>query len=137
MGARRRGREVALKILYSREMNPGSHGNVWEGILEWGKLPDESRIFGEELVEDTLSRLEAIDKLITRASLKWDLQRMAAVDRNVLRLAVSELTGEKMTPVRVVIDEAIELAKKYGGEESGTFVNGILDRVRSDLELES
>jgi N utilization substance protein B len=61
---------------------------------------------------------------------------MAAVDRNVLRLAVSELTGEGGTPVRVILDEAIELAKKYGGDESGTFVNGILDRVRLDLELD-
>lgn len=137
MGARRRGREAALKILYGMEMNPGSHGNIFEGILEWGNLPDESKTFGKELVEDTLSRLDMIDKLISQASLKWELQRMAAVDRNVLRLAVSELTSEKETPVRVIIDEAIELAKKFGGDESGTFVNGILDRVRSDLDLES
>jgi N utilization substance protein B len=58
------------------------------------------------------------------------------VDRNIIRLAVSELTGKSDIPVRVVMDEAIELAKKYGGEESGTFVNGILDRIRMDLELE-
>ncbi len=61
---------------------------------------------------------------------------MAAVDRNVLRLAVSELTGRKPKPVRVVLNEAIELAKKFGGEESGTFVNGVLDRVRTDLGME-
>ncbi len=136
MGTRRRGREMALKILYSMEMNPESRGNVLDGTLGLGNLPDESRVFGKELADDTLNRLETIDKLIGRASLKWDLRRMAAVDRNVLRLAVSELTGEKNTPVRVVIDEAIELAKKFGGEESGTFVNGILVRIRSDLELE-
>ena len=62
---------------------------------------------------------------------------MAAVDRNVLRLAVSELTGKTPKPVRIVLNEAIELAKKFGGEESGTFVNGVLDRVRIDLGMES
>ena len=136
MGARRRGREAALKILYSMGMNPASGSNVCEQVMGLGTLPEDARVFVGELVEETLGRLEMIDELISRASLKWELQRMAAVDRNVLRLAVSELTGNKGIPVRVVIDEAIELAKKYGGDESGTFVNGILDRVRSDLEME-
>jgi len=137
MGARRRGREAALKILYGMDLNPESRTGACEGFLEWERLPDDSKEFVKELVEGTLGRLERIDELISRASLKWDLSRMAAVDRNVLRLAVSELTGASEIPVRVVIDEAIELAKKYGGDESGTFVNGILDRVRLDLEMES
>lgn len=137
MGTRRRGREAALKILYSMEMNPGTLEDICERVLEWGQIPEASREFVMQLVGETMGRLEAIDRLIGKASLKWDVQRMAAVDRNVLRLAVSELTGGKEVPVRVVLDEAIELAKKYGGEESGTFVNGILDRVRTDLELES
>lgn len=137
MGARRRGREAALKILYGMDMNPESRAGACEGFPDWEQLPDDSKVFVKELVEETLGRLGMIDQLISRASLKWDLARMAAVDRNVLRLAVSELTGIREIPVRVVIDEAIELAKKYGGDESGTFVNGILDRVRLDLELES
>ncbi|MBN2719805.1 MAG: transcription antitermination factor NusB [Proteobacteria bacterium] len=137
MGARRKGREAALKILYSLDMNRESGSESCEEILDWGKLSEDSRVFVKDLVGETVHRLEMIDELISRASLKWEIQRMAAVDRNVLRLAVSELTAGKGTPVRVVIDEAIEIAKKYGGEESGTFVNGILDRIRNDLEMES
>ena len=137
MGARRKGREAALKILYSLDMNREAASQACEGILDWGKLSEDSRVFVKDLVGETVHRLEMIDDLISRASLKWEIQRMAAVDRNVLRLAVSELTAGKGTPVRVVIDEAIEIAKKYGGEESGTFVNGILDRIRHDLEMES
>jgi len=136
MGARRRGREAALKILYSVDMNPCPYKEVYERIVEDEDVPEHSRQFILNLVDGTLGRLGEIDGMISKAALKWDLSRMAAVDRNILRLAVSELTGGYATPVRVVIDEAIELAKKYGGDESGTFVNGILDRIRIDLELE-
>jgi N utilization substance protein B len=137
MGTRRRSRETALKILYSVDINPGNMDDACERILEWGRLPVDSRSFVMELVEGTLERLDMIDELIKGASLKWELGRMAAVDRNILRLAVSELTGGTGIPVRVILDEAIELAKKYGGDESGIFVNGILDRVRLDLEMDS
>ena len=137
MGARRRGREAALKILYSVDMNPCPHEEVYDHFTECEHVPDMSRQFVLDLVNGTLERLEMIDDLIRKAALKWELGRMAAVDRNIIRLAVSELTGGSGIPVRVVIDEAIELAKKYGGEESGTFVNGILDRIRMDLELET
>lgn len=136
MGARRRGREAALKILYSVDMNPCPYEEVYDHIVECDHVPEESRQFILDLVDGTLDRLEMIDELIRKAALKWEIKRMAAVDRNILRLAISELTGRSGIPVRVVIDEAIELAKKYGGEESGTFVNGILDRIRMDLELE-
>ena len=137
MGARRRGREAALKILYSVDMNPCPHEEVYDHFMECEQVPDRSRQFVLDLVGGTLDRLEMIDDLIRKAALKWEIGRMAAVDRNIIRLAVSELTGTSGIPVRVVIDEAIELAKKYGGEESGTFVNGILDRIRMDLELET
>jgi len=137
MGARRRGREAVLKILYSMDLNPGPTEELCERVLEWGQIPVDSRPFVMELVDGTLGRLDVIDGLIKAASLKWEIHRMAAVDRNVLRLAVSELTSGTGIPVRVILDEAIELAKKYGGDESGTFVNGILDRVRLDLEMDS
>jgi N utilization substance protein B len=137
MGARRRGREAALKILYSVDMNPCPYEEVYDRIVECEQVPEESRRFILDLVDGTLDRLDTIDELIGKAALKWEIKRMAAVDRNILRLAISELTGRSAIPVRVVIDEAIELAKKYGGEESGTFVNGILDRIRMDLELET
>ena len=137
MGVRRRGREAALKILYSLDLNPSSGEDAYSQILDYGQVPDNARDFTRELVEETLERLEEIDSYIRNASMKWEISRMAAVDRNVLRLAVSELTGQKPKPVRIVLNEAIELAKKFGGEESGTFVNGILDRIRIDLGMES
>lgn len=137
MGVRRKGREAALKILYSMDLNPVPGKNACAQILDYGEVPENTREFTRELVEETLGRLEEIDSHIQKASLKWEISRMAAVDRNVLRLAVSELTGVSPKPVRVVLNEAIELAKKFGGEESGTFVNGVLDRVRIDLGMES
>jgi len=137
MGVRRKAREAALKILYSIDLNPCSGSDACKQILDYGQVPESTRDFTRQLVEDTMERLEQIDGYIQNASLKWDISRMAAVDRNVLRLAVSELTGARPKPVRVVLNEAIELAKKFGGEESGTFVNGILDRIRIDLGMES
>lgn len=137
MGVRRKGREAALKILYSLDLNPISREEACKHILETGEIPEDTRKFTRELVEKTVQRLEEIDDHIRKASLKWDINRMAAVDRNVLRLAVSEMTSDTPEPVRVILNEAIELAKKYGGEESGTFVNGILDRVRIDLGMET
>ncbi len=118
------------------EMNPGPVEEVFKQVLECGNEPEGAREFARQLAERTIDKMEEIDGHIKNASLKWDLDRMAAVDRNVLRLAVSELTGQEGTPVKVVLNEAIELAKRYGGEESGTFVNGILDRIRIDLGLE-
>ena len=137
MGVRRKGRETALKILYSMDLNPVSRKEACMHVLNLGELPENARAFTKELVEEALGRLDEIDSHIQKASLKWGISRMAAVDRNVLRLAVSELTGKTPKPVRVVLNEAIELAKKFGGEESGTFVNGVLDRVRIDLGMES
>jgi N utilization substance protein B len=137
MGSRRQGREAALKILYSVDMNPCPYREVLERMVAGEHIPEKSRQFILDLLDGTFDRLETIDGLISKAALKWDLARMAAVDRNILRLAVSELTGMPAVPVRVVIDEAIELAKKYGGEESGTFVNAILDRIRLDLQLDA
>lgn len=136
MGVRRRGREAALKILYSMDLNPGSGSEDCAQVLDFSAMPENTRGFARELVEETVGRLEEIDRYIQNASLKWELARMAAVDRNVLRLAVSELTGRNPKPARIVLNEAIELAKKFGGEESGTFVNGVLDRVRIDLGMD-
>ena len=137
MGVRRKGREAALKILYSLDLNPTPAGDACQQIPDYGDIPSNTREFTEKLVKDTLERMEEIDRHIQNASLKWEISRMAAVDRNVLRLAVAELTGASPKPVRVVLNEAIELAKKFGGEESGNFVNGLLDRIRIDLGMES
>lgn len=126
-----------MKILYSMDLNPASGADSWTEVIDYGGIPESAKDFTRQLVSETLDRLDEIDSRIRDASLKWELSRMAAVDRNILRLAVSEFTGVNPQPARVVINEAIELAKKFGGEESGTFVNGILDRIRVDLGLKS
>lgn len=126
-----------MKALYSLDLNPASRGEPRTQVPGFDEMPEDARIFAGVLIEETVRRLDEIDAHIRKASLKWDIGRMAVVDRNVLRLAVSELTGTDPKPVRVVINEAIELAKRFGGEESGVFVNGVLDRVRIDLGMET
>jgi N utilization substance protein B len=89
-----------------------------------------------KLVEGVVANQEELDKLIRQHSEHWRLERMAAVDRNLLRLALYELLHVPEVPAKVVINEAVELAKKYGSEESGSFINGILDRVRQEVGRE-
>jgi N utilization substance protein B len=90
--------------------------------------------FAERLVRGVMDHTSAIDTLIAKYSVNWKVHRMSRVDRNVLRLAAYELTFEPDVPVRATLNEAIEMAKRYGSEESGKFVNGILDRVAQELE---
>lgn len=133
MGERRKGREFALQMLYQIEVGGSreeSLATFWEG-----KEPNpETRDFAEGLVRGTLVHLEEIDALLRQNLEHWRLARIAAVDRNVLRLAVFELLHEPQTPRPVIIDEAIELAKCFGGDESGEFVNGVLDGLRKRLD---
>ncbi len=133
MGSRRSAREMAIQILYGLDINPGPVGPVFEEHLHWSKMADEEREFVRDLVEGTWERQSELDSLITDAALKWELSRMAVVDRNVLRLAAYEMTEHENTPVKVIINEAIELAKSFGGEDSGIFVNGVLDRIRVNV----
>lgn len=93
----------------------------------------EGRPYADELVRGVSERLPEVDKAITAASQNWRLERMARVDRNLLRMGTWELLAKKDVPRAVVIDEAVELAKSYGTEESSGFVNGVLDRIASDL----
>jgi N utilization substance protein B len=97
-------------------------------------LADDVRAFAEGLVRGVAARRVALDAVIAGSSEHWRIERMAVVDRNVLRMAIYELLWERETPAAVVIDEAIEVAKRFGGEESGAFVNGVLDAVRRAFE---
>jgi N utilization substance protein B len=136
-GPRRRGREAALQILYQLEMSELSPAEAAE--LYWKHLaagrPGEAaaRSFAQHLVEAALRRRAEIDEAIREVSDNWKLERMGTVDRNVLRLALAELLEDQSTPPAVIIDEAIEVAKRFGGEESGQFVNGVLDTLRCRL----
>lgn len=136
VGARRKARECALQILYSLDVNSGltvdqALSAFWRGFED---EKDPSVIgFAEALVRGTMRHREAIDEVIQRSSRNWRLERMARVDRNILRLATYELMYEREVPAKVVINEAIEVAKRYGTAESAAFVNGLLDRISQEL----
>lgn len=134
MGHRRIGRECALQMMY--ELDVGKHPK--DEILRTYWLMNEHsqkvRDFAESLFEGTVQKLVEIDKLIQQHTKNWRLNRMAAVDRNVLRLAVFELLWGDKTPGTVVINEALEIAKKFSTHESAQFVNGILDSIKNGLE---
>lgn len=128
--SRSRCRELALQFLYQAEFaGPRGAAEVaqfWRHFRKGNQTPD----YLLQLVEGVAVHLEELDALISRYSEHWRLERMAAVDRNLLRLAAYELLYEPRIPPKVVINEAVELAKLYGTEGSGAFVNGILDRIR-------
>ena len=132
MGERRKGREFALQMLYQIEVG-GSREETLTTFWEGKDPTPETREFAEGLVRGTLVRLDEIDALLRQGLEHWRLARIAAVDRNVLRLAAYELLHQPQTPPAVIIDEAIELAKCFGGDESGDFVNGVLDGLRKRL----
>ena len=134
MTRRRKAREVALQFLYQLDLqgeaDPAPHGPEF-----WARHPldEETRAFAETIVRGTTTRRAQIDDIIARVTEHWDIDRMAVVDRNILRLAVYELGWLAETPPKVVINEAIEIAKKFGTQESSRFINGILDRVHREL----
>ncbi|MFP2930394.1 transcription antitermination factor NusB [Pyxidicoccus sp. 3LG] len=132
MGARRTGRERALQALYQLEMAPATVAealeSAWTASEETKRDPDAVR-FARELVEGVQAHREEIDQLIERHSHNWRLDRMSRIDRNVLRLGIFELKYRPDIPRKVSINEAVELGKNFGTEESSAFVNGLLDRV--------
>ncbi|HOU53663.1 MAG TPA: transcription antitermination factor NusB [Myxococcota bacterium] len=134
MGSRRRARECALQLMYMWEYHrtldhPGVRA-FWESV-EREPGGQEARDFAMLLVSGVIRRLAEVDELIRQASLNWRIDRMAMVDRNILRLATFELMEVLDTPIKVVLNEAIELSKRFGTEDSGAFVNGVLDKVGS------
>ena len=128
-GARRRAREAALKVLYQMDIAGGDAGEAVAAYWDSFDLEAEGDEYAVVLVEGVASHRDEVDGAIRGASTRWRLERMAAVDRNVLRIGAFELLRCPDVPVSVVLDEAIELAKRYGAEESSAFVNGVLDRV--------
>jgi N utilization substance protein B len=115
-------------------------GEAWRAVREDERLPSEAREFVEALVTTLDESLPAIDARITQTTEHWNFERLAATDRGVLRLATAELLFLPGTPAQVVLDEAIDIARKFGREESGHFVNGVLDRIAREArpgELEA
>jgi N utilization substance protein B len=133
MGARRSGREAALQMLFQLEASGATAGTTIELFWRLFEGDPEGRAYADDLVRGVESCLAAVDGAITKASHNWRLERMSRVDRNLLRMGTFELMERKDVPRAVVIDEAIELAKSYGTEDSSSFVNGVLDRIADDL----
>lgn len=138
MGARRTARERALQALYQLDM---SHAlspeqaleSAWSASAEEGPRDPAAHQFALELVKGIWSRRQEIDQLISESSHNWRLDRMSRIDRNVLRLGIYELLHCPEIPRKVTLNEAVELGKSFGAEESAAFINGLLDRVAASL----
>ena len=133
MGKRRKSRELALQALYQADFHGPTAPEQLERFWEEQHLPQELLEFSRSLVEGVCSRREELDRMIDEHSDHWRIHRMSRVDRNILRIAAFELAALPEIPVKVAIDEAIEIGKKYGSTESGAFINGILDHLRKTL----
>jgi transcription antitermination protein NusB len=133
MGRRRKAREVSLQFLYQLDLQ-GDHDPAPHTREFWARHPvdDDTRAFADGLVRGTKENQDKADQLIRQYSEHWELDRMAVVDRNILRMAVYELLAGNV-PAKVAINEAIEIAKKFGTQESSRFINGVLDRIRKEL----
>jgi len=158
MGKRREARERAVQFLFQHDLNPPENldealEHFWDsqraaviadekGAATWGQktvLPPPSaeeaevRCFSDPLIRGALEHRDEADALIKKHTKNWDLPRLAAVDRNILRLAIYEMLHREDIPPVVSINEAVDIAKKFSTQDSGKFVNGILDKVRSEL----
>jgi len=133
MGKRRSSRELALKFLYQFELNEGDLDEQIKVFLERNSPQEDVEIFMKELVLSLLDKMKEIDEIIQKFSDHWVLDRMTVVDRNILRIGTCELLFSFSTPPKVVINEAIDIAKKYGNEDSPEFINGILDKVYKEI----
>lgn len=132
MGARSTGREAALQMLFSLE----SGGSIERVMSHYWRLTPgdpEGREYADGLTRGIAEEIDRVDGIIRKASVNWRLERMARVDRNILRMGAWELLHSPDIPRAVIIDEGVELAKKFGTEESSSFVNGVLDRIADDL----
>src|SRR6476659_11153664 len=135
MGTRRKSRELALQMLFQADLGQQPIEEVrktfWQGR---GEVAPEVKGFAEDIFRVARDRAPEIDKLIENHAENWRMDRMAAVDRNLLRAAVAEFLGFPKTPRAVVINEAIEIARKFSSPESVQFINGVLDSIGKDLE---
>ena len=134
MGPRRKAREYALQMLFQWDITRDSIDQIAATFFDGLDEPPAVADFARQLVTRTVEHVEEIDALITRHAEHWRLDRMATVDRNLLRLATQEFLLDKETPKTVVINEAIEIARRFSAQESPQFINGILDSIKKELE---
>jgi N utilization substance protein B len=133
-GSRRQARELAVQFLYQHDL---SSAELREALpLFWqtqSDIPNSVSVFAEDLIRGTVQHRDAIDEKIQKYAEHWELSRIAAVDRNIMRLAIYEMLFRDDIPPVVSINEAVDIAKKFSTADSGAFVNGILDRFKADL----
>lgn len=134
MGKRRSARELALRLLFEVDVGKAPVEQVLEMSLEPERYDAPTIAFARKLLEGTVAHCHELDELIGQYAKEWSLDRMANVDRNILRLATYEVLYEPDIPASVSVDEAVELAKKYSTAESGKFVNGILGNILRHLD---
>lgn len=134
MGVRRRARELAMQALFYMDANQTTSPQMLERFCDNFNPPQKARPFFMKLVNGVLKAGPQIDILIERFSKNWSVQRMARVDRNIMRVAVFEMLFCPDIPPKVSINEAIDIGKKFGTEDSGAFINGIVDSIRIAIE---
>jgi N utilization substance protein B len=134
MGTRRKSRELTMQMLFQGDLGKQSAEQV--GKLFWASAADvepETRSFTEDLYRVATVRAEEIDQLIEAHAQNWRIERMAVVDRNLLRTAVAEMLGFPNTPAAIIINESLDIARRYAAPESVPFLNGVLDAIARDL----
>lgn len=137
MGSRRTAREVVIKKLYAYEISKGGDNPSEELLIEdCSKFDKKARIFADALYEGIQKHVSEIDSIIKTYADNWEIERMAALDKNILRTAIYEMKYMENIPPVVSINEAIDMAKKYSTRDSGKFVNGILDKIHKKLILQ-
>ena len=135
MGARRKARELALQMLYQHDLSGNATDTIIGTFEDLQKSKANTREFAVRIFRGTLDHLAQIDEMIVAQADNWRLERMAVVDRNIIRMSVYEFLHENDTPKLVIIDEAIEIAKKFGTQKSSQFINGILDGILKRYNL--
>ena len=135
MGKRRAARELALKFLYQTEFNSNSPDSELNSFCERANVSEEIQNFTQTLIKNIFFHKKEVDRLLKKISANWVPDRMAIIDKNILRLGICELLFDSTTPPKVAINEAVEIAKKFGTEESPDFINGILDKVYKDSKV--
>jgi N utilization substance protein B len=133
MTLRRKSREFALQMLFQWEMGKQEPSKIEDGFWKNAKAQKSTRDFANQLFESAAARAEELDPIISANAQNWRLERIAAIDRAILRLALCEIRTTS-TPAKVVINEAVELAKKFSSEEASSFINGILDAAIKSID---
>jgi len=137
MGARRKARELALQMLYQHDLSGNPPDTIIMTFEDLQKSKPNTREFATRVFKGTVDNLPKIDAMIVQQADNWRIERMAVVDRNIIRMSIYEFLHENDTPKLVIIDEAIEIAKRFGTQKSSQFINGILDGILKRYNLAS